>query len=377
MFTRVVNHRYVDPLDAIWIACAEAAGLSIQRGQNAYASTDGHGELLLSDAAGMDADDCLAQMILHEFCHALVQGPESFDWPDWGLENETGEDAPLEHACLRVQAALLAPLGLRQVLAPTTDYRAFYDELPEDPLVERKPEERESIIRARLALGRVSKPPYGPHLQTALEATATLVAAVQAGLAALQNSGATNLLYSRAEPRYGKHRLGSPLAPGERTCGECAWARPNEKRSKLQCVRHGKSVQPSEPACIGQEIALNCQACGACCREAYDVVLIGRKDPALRKSLPQIEKTRGGGELPRPDGRCVALRGGKLLPPIQPFLSGGPGTKPENKPRYVPDESGFSCVIYDERPKTCRDFTLGSRNCLEARTKVGLTRLLD
>jgi Fe-S-cluster containining protein len=33
----------------------------------------------------------------------------------------------------------------------------------------------------------------------------------------------------------------------------------------------------------------------------------------------------------------------------------------------------YHCVIYDDRPKTCRDFTLGSENCLTARRRVGLS----
>ena len=31
------------------------------------------------------------------------------------------------------------------------------------------------------------------------------------------------------------------------------------------------------------------------------------------------------------------------------------------------------CVIYDDRPRTCRDFTLGSGHCLTARRRVGLS----
>ena len=33
----------------------------------------------------------------------------------------------------------------------------------------------------------------------------------------------------------------------------------------------------------------------------------------------------------------------------------------------------YRCVIYDDRPKTCRDFTLGSAHCLTARRRVGLS----
>ena len=33
----------------------------------------------------------------------------------------------------------------------------------------------------------------------------------------------------------------------------------------------------------------------------------------------------------------------------------------------------YHCTIYDDRPKTCRDFTLGGEHCLTARQRVGLT----
>jgi len=33
----------------------------------------------------------------------------------------------------------------------------------------------------------------------------------------------------------------------------------------------------------------------------------------------------------------------------------------------------YQCTIYDDRPRTCRDFTLGSNHCLTARRRVGLS----
>ena len=48
----------------------------------------------------------LAQLILHELCHALVEGPGALNRPDWGLDNESARDVEREHACLRLQARL-------------------------------------------------------------------------------------------------------------------------------------------------------------------------------------------------------------------------------------------------------------------------------
>jgi hypothetical protein len=36
-------------------------------------------------------------------------------------------------------------------------------------------------------------------------------------------------------------------------------------------------------------------------------------------------------------------------------------------------QTRFRCVIYDDRPRTCREFTLGSEHCLTARRRVGLS----
>lgn len=180
---RIVRRRYVDPLDAVWLRAAADVGLRVVRAPDAFASTDGRGKLVLGSAETLDADDCLAQMIFHELCHALVQGPASFAEVDWGLDNETERDVVREHACLRVQAVLLGPLDLRVALAPTTDFRAWYDALPDDPLHDPLPDPiggpDPSIALAEEALVRVDAPPWAPHLRRALEATARIVRAVR------------------------------------------------------------------------------------------------------------------------------------------------------------------------------------------------------
>ncbi|MEZ4268075.1 MAG: hypothetical protein R3F39_17050 [Myxococcota bacterium] len=131
---RAVTARYDDPVDLIWLATAKALGIDVVRAPDAYASWDGRGTLTIATPAEMDPDDCLAQMIFHELCHALVEGPESLTRVDWGLENVDNRDAIREHATDRLQAALADRHGLRQFMAVTTDWRAYYDALPEDPL---------------------------------------------------------------------------------------------------------------------------------------------------------------------------------------------------------------------------------------------------
>ena len=79
---RVPTHRYQDPLALVWIDCAARVGYRVARTTEAYASTDGRRNLLIGEDATLDADDSLAQMILHELCHhldyELYKLPETF-----------------------------------------------------------------------------------------------------------------------------------------------------------------------------------------------------------------------------------------------------------------------------------------------------------
>ena len=87
MDPRIPTHRYEDPLDRVWLGCAERVGLVVRRDPGAFATTDGRGVLRLATQEHLDPDDCVAQMVFHELCHALVEGPSSFDAVDWGLDN--------------------------------------------------------------------------------------------------------------------------------------------------------------------------------------------------------------------------------------------------------------------------------------------------
>lgn len=177
--TRRVERRYQDPLERVWIACAEAMGLTVERSDAVYASVGGGSVLTLGAPDTLDADDSVAQMVFHELCHALVQcGDDDANWNsrDWGLDNRSERDAPRERATLRLQATIAARHGLRDFFAPTTDYRAFWDALPEDPLAAAPGDEHRLV---RLGLDRARCAPFAPHLDDALIATATIVATVR------------------------------------------------------------------------------------------------------------------------------------------------------------------------------------------------------
>lgn len=395
---RAPAHRYEDPLDRIWVTCAARIGLRIGRAADVYAATDGKGALSISTDDGFDADDSLAQMIFHELCHSLVEGATSFDVPDWGLDNSvfgapdpepptpgalllrvsmstpfrvTDVDSEREHACIRVQATLARVHGLHAFFAPTTGYRAYYDALPEDALLGDSIE----VLRARRGAARASQAPWAPHLEEALAATATVLAATRAYgdgppvpdarallVGASLSGAALPSLHATVEPPPPHHpRTRIPLAVGARaqeTCGSCAWLAVNGVCRQSATRR---KTRPAEPACERWETQLDCQRCGACCREAFGAVTVRADEPVVAKhpALVRLEtdgfrtmrRVRELSVISGPDDtRCVALE--------------GDGTA----------ESLYTCSVYADRPRTCHEFTLGSAHCLTARRRVGLSR---
>ncbi len=145
----------------------------------------------------------------------------------------------------------------------------------------------------------------------------------------------------------------NPLAsngpgPEDATCATCLWRfRGGRGRAVERCRRHKDArVDPAWSACAGWTPSLDCQSCGACCREAYHAVELGPREPFLRTHPQHVTLQDGRPTLPRPDGRCVCL-------------GGAPGA--------------WACAVYAERPRTCRDFPVGGQSCVEARRRVGLT----
>jgi len=187
--------RYVDPLDAVWIAAARRIGLDVRRSPDVFAASDGDGTLYIGTPETLDADDHLSQLILHELCHTLVAGPGAFRLPDWGLANTDDRDLSHEHACLRVQASLATEVGLRRFFAPTTEHRAFWDALPGDPLSPTGG--RSGLALAEAALPRADRPPWAPHLRGALRATAAIARVV------VEAGGASAVIGAGAPPASG------------------------------------------------------------------------------------------------------------------------------------------------------------------------------
>lgn len=170
----MITHRYRDPLDELWLHAAARIGFSVQRSGEVYAHSDGRGVLHLADLGSFDPDDSLAQLILHELCHAMVEGERAWHEPDWGLDNISARDEVREHAALRLQAKLTAPHGLRWVLAPTTDFRAYFDALPDDPFEG----EEEAVTAAKRGFERSGEAPFAEVLPEVLSITEEIVARV-------------------------------------------------------------------------------------------------------------------------------------------------------------------------------------------------------
>ena len=334
---REVTRAYRDPLERVWVGCARRIGLRVARSSEVYASTDGRGTMTLGTSETLDADDSTAQMVFHELCHSLVEGEPALARADFGLDNTSDRDVPRERACLRLQAFLAGRHGLRRFLAPTTEHRGFYDALPADPFAGAG----EEGIAARLGAVRARGAPWAPHLEEALLATAAILGAAR-GYA----EGEGDLL-AVVDEVPGRHPLGLPLSMRPGTCADCGWR--NEGRSPRDSCRQagGRRVDPRWPACERFEPKLDCQACAACCREAYHSVTIGPRDPFVRAHPELVEKRERYLEIRRSGDRCSALVGG--------------------------GDAAYACAVYEARPKPCRAFEVGGEHCLTARRRVGLT----
>ncbi len=162
--------------DDAWRDVARAYDFGVLREPGAYVAYLGDDMLRVAPYADLDPDDCLAQIVLHELCHFAVEGPASRSEWDWGLNNTDDADAGSELVALRAQAVILDAYGLRQVLAPTTDFRVDYDAFGDgDPLAGAELPEG-AAARASAGVERLRSHAGWPALHDALEAVRVLAA---------------------------------------------------------------------------------------------------------------------------------------------------------------------------------------------------------
>jgi hypothetical protein len=149
------------------------------------------------------------------------------------------------------------------------------------------------------------------------------------------------------------HPSGFAMGPPDRTCGDCAW---NENDRCLQTFRPGragKRIDMNCPSCARWEVRLNddsCGTCGACCREGYSLAPVKRGETMAKAHPEWVVDSPQGRCLPRPGGRCVALDGD------------GSAAAP------------WRCKDYTSRMRACSELAVGSKSCLVARRRVGLSR---
>ncbi|MES1207654.1 MAG: YkgJ family cysteine cluster protein [Pseudomonadota bacterium] len=340
-------------IEDLWIAAAAAIGWRVERAASAYASADGGGVITIGVDEILDHDDAAAQLIFHELCHGLIEGPERWSVPDWGLCNADDRDVAREHACLRLQVYLTEPHALRELMAPTTEYRAYHDALAGDPL---QPASDAAAAMAATALARAASRRWIEIIDGALaETRATLDAAATTGEAARAG---------------GLHPAGFAFAAGDETCGTCAWLYVGGRGKQVERCRqsaggdgNGRRTAAGFRGCVRWEPKVECQACGACCREAYHSVTVSVRDPVVWKQPALVVRTGHRFEILREGERCAAL--GETAPPATAAASGSS--------RVTPPARFFACRIYEDRPRACRDFEAGGRHCLVARRRVGLT----
>jgi len=344
-------------IERIWISAAGRLGLRVVRNPAAFASYDGAGTLTIANDEALDADDSVAQLVFHELCHGLVQGPESGAQPDWGLSNQDAQDVWREHACLRLHVYLAGPFGLREMMAPTTEYRAYHDALGGDPF---RPLDDPAAVLARSAIERVASREWLTVLRAALQATRDEVdrGKIESERGVLPDAGASG----DTSASVNLHVSGFPVMEDpEKTCASCAWMyRGGRGRPVTRCRASagadgvGLRVDEAMRACERWEAALDCQTCGACCREAYHSVTVAVRDPVVWKHPDLIERHGHRFEIRRTGERCAALV--------------------DRRNETAKSLPVFSCSIYDDRPTPCRQFEAGGSHCLVARRRVGLSR---
>jgi hypothetical protein len=314
-------------VDDLWLEAARTIELPVARGGDAYVHFDGR-TLHIADDEHLDADDSVAQLVLHEICHLLVQGPARRYAPDWGLDNTTNDDEMNERAAVRLQAHLLGAYGLRGHLYPTTVVREFFDSLPANALGRAEEAAGDvSIALARRAAERAGRWPFDPTLDEALAATAARLGVPR-------------------HPTTGVPMPDAGIAVG--ACGACAWRGDDGIcRQSQKYVR----VAADERGCARWEPALDCLDCGACCRSAYDAVPVEEGEAfAVRHPELVVVDTAGWWIRRVPDGehtRCALLHGAEAGP--------------------------YRCRAYPDRPRACAELAPGGEHCLTARRRVGLT----
>jgi Fe-S-cluster containining protein len=279
------------------------------------------------------------------------------------LSNTDARDIEKEHACLRVQVHLAGRHGLRELMAPTTEYRAYHDAISGDPLAHACDG---AAALARDAIDRASSRPWIDVLERALAET-------RARLDACASEEGT------PHVAIALHPVGFAFGENHETCGTCAWSYRGGRGPPVERCRqsagsdgNGRRTEGRFRACVRWEPPVACQTCGACCREAYHSVTVSVRDPVVWKQPDLIVRNGHRFEIRRAGDRCAGLEetradGSSERAGLRGLTQKSPATSRASAGPV------FSCAIYDDRPRACRDFEAGGAHCLVARRRVGLS----
>lgn len=161
-------------LEKQWCETFASFGMRSSFDNDCFVAWDGAGTVLLAAREEYDADDTVAQLIFHEFCHWLVEGRAAYSQFDWGLSNEDDRHLANEHAALRLQALFNDRFALREWLYPTTPHLEAYRRLGSEPLTDpMEPAlDAESQRLARRALQELEAWPEWPKVEALLASSA-------------------------------------------------------------------------------------------------------------------------------------------------------------------------------------------------------------
>jgi len=111
---------------------------------------------------------------------------------------------------------------------------------------------------------------------------------------------------------------------------------------------------------------LDCQACGACCVGNLDYgYLVDLEPEDIKRLSPYYRRTHV--VYPSPILIACGSDGNAKLATRVGFPGQFPCVAFRGRVGWP-----CHCVIYDKRPKICKDFPVGSEYCLEARKQEGI-----
>jgi hypothetical protein len=97
------------------------------------------------------------------------------------------------------------------------------------------------------------------------------------------------------------------------------------------------------------------------------------RDPVIWQEPDLIVRHGPRFEIRREGSRCAALvqMGTLKGSPSPPAM--GSARQSLAAPDAVVEGPSYTCAIYENRPRPCREFAAGGRHCLDARRRVGLS----